>query len=80
MNCLYCSEPVLAGEPFRVVNGADRLHPECMIRMVAGSVGHQLKSCPCFGGRDDDPPGASKREGARAAAAVFRAEGIEGRA
>ncbi len=76
-NCLYCGEAIAEGEPFRPVNeGADRLHPECMIRMVAGSVGHQMRACRCFGGNEDDPKGASKREGALAAAAVFYARGL----
>lgn len=43
------------------------LHVECMHREVNGSVGHQLKACPCFGGRFDDPPGLTMREAAQAA-------------
>ncbi len=42
-------------------------HVECNFRAIAGSVGHQKRRCSCFGGEEDDPPGLSKREAARAA-------------
>lgn len=79
--CFYCLEPILEGEPIREINrGAEYAHYECMIRMVAGSVGHQLKACSCFGGTEDDPKGATRREAARAAARLFCAPPGEGHA
>lgn len=65
MNCVYCDEPILAGE------SQNELHPECLIRMVAGSVAHQLHVCSCFGGVDVDPRGLTRRAGARNAAKLF---------
>jgi len=47
-------------------------HPECMARSVIGSVGHQRRTCPCYGGTESDPEGMTKREAARAAVAYFR--------
>jgi hypothetical protein len=50
------------------VSTEDRpLHIECFIRSIAGSVGHQLQMCNCFGGDYEDPPGLSVREAAKAA-------------
>jgi hypothetical protein len=34
-------------------------------------VGHQKGACPCYGGVEDDPPGATRREAARAAMEYF---------
>jgi len=71
--CLHCDEAVAPGEPFEFINsGRDRLHLECAIRMAVGSVGHQLGRCTCYGGTEDDPPGATRREAAIAAAKLFR--------
>ena len=39
--------------------------------MVAGSVGHQMHLCGCYGGDKDDPPGLGRRDAARAALAYF---------
>jgi hypothetical protein len=73
MNCLYCDEPVINGESVqRINNGGDNLHLECFIRMIVGSIGHQLCQCSCYGGSEEDPPGASRREGARIAAILYR--------
>jgi hypothetical protein len=50
------------------INGDGRIHHECLIRAVVGSVGHQLRRCSCYGGDEEDPPGLTKREAARLAA------------
>jgi hypothetical protein len=72
MNCLYCDEPVIDGESNqRINNGGDNFHRECFVRMITGSVGHQRHTCSCYGGSEEDPPGASRREGARAAAQLY---------
>lgn len=69
--CPFCGEPVLPAEvaagATRVVNGGRAAHVECLARSVIGSLGHQQGRCPCFGGSEDDPPGLSRREAARAA-------------
>ena len=70
--CLYCGEPIDPGWPFKTINGgADALHGECYIRMLMGSVGHQLKVCSCFGGNQEDPKGMTKHEAAHTAAIVY---------
>jgi hypothetical protein len=72
--CQYCGEEIAAaGEPFAVVNeGAAWLHRECMVRMIVGSVGHQRRTCSCFGGAEEDPEGVTRREAARAAEKEFQ--------
>jgi hypothetical protein len=71
--CPYCLEEIAAGEPFFAINcGAELLHLECWTRMLVGSVGHQRRTCSCFGGTQEDPEGATRREAARAAAKEFR--------
>lgn len=73
MRCMYCREEV--GEDGEVINdGKDRLHLDCMTRMLVGSVGHQNKTCSCYGGHDEDPPGLTAREAATAAAKLHKGE------
>lgn len=66
--CTYCEEPITA---------MDRLgttpteHHECLMRMVVGSISHQLKKCACYGGAWEDPPELTKREAARLALDYF---------
>lgn len=64
--CALCCEPIL--ETDEDVEGLNFVaHLECEFRHVVGSVGHQMKHCTCFGGTEDDPPGMTKREAAKAA-------------
>jgi hypothetical protein len=72
--CLYCDEPTLPGERTELTTYVDEgvatkrlVHFECSARQVLGSVGHQRRTCSCFGGTEDDPPGATRREAAVAA-------------
>lgn len=67
--CVYCQEPLLPSDGPVLVGG---MHHECSFRSIAGSVGHQKKLCSCFGGTEEDPPGATLREGARAALAYYQ--------
>jgi hypothetical protein len=70
-DCIHCGEPVTEQDRrFTYANGPV-VHAECDLRAIAGSVGHQLGRCSCFGGDEEDPPGMTKREAARAAAALF---------
>lgn len=80
MNCPYCREPVLDNEPKGRFQNGDTIHPECLVRMLAGSVGHQLRACSCYGGTEDDPKDKTLREGARMAAKLFCYGGEEGHA
>ncbi len=38
---------------------------------MIGSIGHQQKKCPCYGGSYEDPPEMSKREAAQLAVDYF---------
>lgn len=75
--CLWCDEDVLPDEPQEMRNvsaGPGKIetrviHHECAARSALGSVGHQAGRCSCYGGTDEDPPGMTKREAARAAQA-----------
>lgn len=78
--CYHCDELVLQSEtrerqPVQIA-GSDPprfcmrpIHSECQCRSIVGSVGHQKGLCSCLGGpgTEDDPPGMTKREAARAA-------------
>lgn len=74
--CLRCAEPIAATDPGVSMphidaNGVARmamLHLECHARATFGSIGHQTKQCPCFGGTYEDPPGLTMRQAARVAA------------
>lgn len=74
--CFVCREPILPGEEaaqkvvfYDVSDGTTERawHHECALRSVIGSVGHLRGTCSCSGGTEEDPPGMSKREAARAA-------------
>lgn len=75
--CLRCAEDVLKGEGQAVVHITSAgheirfIHTECAVRGVVGSVGHQMKKCPCFGGTEEDPEGLSDREAAQMAMDYF---------
>lgn len=82
--CFRCGEPVLPGEesPQGVdvvdTNGAvihHTWHEECALRSVLGSVGHLRGTCSCRGGTEEDPPGLTKREAARAAMLEWKGQG-----
>lgn len=71
--CADCDEEC-GPDDCTVKNGRGlHFHRDCLLRMVIGSAGHQRGACSCFGGTEEDPPGLSVREAARAAADYFRA-------
>jgi hypothetical protein len=74
MFCLWCKDPVTAGEEYeeRPMVGSEGprtgyIHFECAARMSLGSLGHLRGNCSCYGGKEDDPVGISRRQAARAA-------------
>ncbi len=76
--CFYCEEPIVEGDlgvvmPFMDVDGDKEVaeHRECLLRSIFGSVGHQKGTCSCHGGEEEDPPGMTKREAAKAAVELF---------
>lgn len=64
--CCHCEEAIQPGD-VGTMQGSKPLHYECGMRLVLGSVGHQMKKCSCFGGTEEDPPGMTKRQAAIAA-------------
>lgn len=73
--CQWCGEEFEAEASGFMIGGFPRglvpYHRECFIRSVIGSVGHQQKRCSCYGGKEEDPPGLSKRQAAMVALAEF---------
>jgi hypothetical protein len=65
--CLWCDEPVGESEQHPLFSSP--IHWECAIRSIAGSVAHQEQRCSCYvkGSEEEDPPGMSKRQGAKVA-------------
>lgn len=79
--CLWCEEPVLAGEEYDVVmhvgagGVAERRmrHWVCSARSVLGGLNHLRGLCTCCGGSEPpDPPELSRREAARQALTYAR--------
>jgi len=71
VQCIYCESPILAVE-MGTLEPMGPLHYECHMRMIVGSVGHQLKQCSCFGGTLEDPEGLTKREASIVAYKLYR--------
>jgi hypothetical protein len=68
IDCLWCDEPLGENGPRGEIDPvALRMHRECALRSVIGSVGHQRGECSCYGGDVEDPPGMTRREAARVA-------------
>lgn len=72
--CLGCDELILPGDRLAPSFGQP-LHFECGLRSIIGSVGHQKKNCSCYGGTEEDPPGMTRREAAKAAMEYFYEHG-----
>jgi len=81
MTCPFCREPVLLeeldGVRARELADGKHVHSECLMRSIIGSLGHQLGRCSCYGGTEEDPPGLTKRQAARAAWDYFLHRGPE---
>jgi ribosomal protein L37E len=69
--CILCDERIAEGDMGSVYAGGTVAHYECTLRSIAGSVGHQLGRCSCYGGTEEDPPGLTHRLAAKAAARIF---------
>jgi hypothetical protein len=77
--CLYCGEPVLSSDRSETVYALEDARPtlrmrhfECAARAIIGSVGHLQEKCSCYGGTEEDPPGMTPRQAAKAALDYFR--------
>lgn len=72
VRCWHCAEPIEDGDQGIIMPccGAARpIHLDCLLRLTLGSLGHQRRRCSCYGGDEEDPPGLTVREAARAAVA-----------
>lgn len=67
--CVHCEEEILPFETIADFEG--KVHRECAIRIVVGSVNHQQRKCSCFGGSGEDDKNLSRRENARASFDYF---------
>jgi hypothetical protein len=54
----------------------DYYHMECLVRSIIGSVAHQDRRCPCYGGVDGEPEDLTKRENAISAYQYFCKKGF----
>ena len=76
--CPHCEEPVFPGEPVHPLLRDGQpcdYHEECVVRIIVGSVAHQLKACSCYlpgAAGHEDPPDMSKRESAKRAFDYFQ--------
>jgi hypothetical protein len=74
--CIPCEEPI-GPDDMGTINFADQVnHHECLMRSVIGSVGHLRGICSCYGGTEEDPPGMTRREAAKAALALYNSPSI----
>lgn len=71
--CIHCEEPIVEGDTGTIDGSGHVLHYECVLRLVCGSVAHQLQLCMCCGGTQNDDPALTKRQAACAAAALWHA-------
>lgn len=67
--CPWCEEEVTPGDDQQRMAAGAAWHMECFVRSVLGSVAHQRRRCGCYipGSTENDPPGMTLREAARAA-------------
>lgn len=67
--CPWCDEAIAPGDNLHHMAIGAPWHKECFVRSVLGSVAHQRRRCACYipGSTENDPPGMTKREAARAA-------------
>ena len=69
--CILCEELIDEGDRGQINLVGQITHYECQMRVVVGSVGHQMGKCSCYGGTDEDPPGMTRRQAAIAACKLF---------
>jgi hypothetical protein len=63
---MHCEELILPDEVLVDVPAA-RLHRECLVRSLVGSISHLEGKCSCFvpGAIEGDPPGLTRRAAAK---------------
>jgi hypothetical protein len=79
--CPHCEEPIEPTDlsaPIMCDGKLAQMHWECRTRLLIGSVGHQERTCCCYGGTESDPPGMTARQAARAANEHFNRGNFRG--
>ena len=78
--CAHCGEVFFAADSGVVFTDGKKMHRNCFLRGIFGSVAHIEGTCSCFvpGSAAGDPPGLSTRESANEAARAlgFRDEDL----
>lgn len=75
--CPYCEEAIEEGDRFRNIPWDEvprRIHLECIMRMIVGSVGHMKGLCECHGRTDASEIGQTRRQAARDAYEYYLVE------
>lgn len=80
--CDWCQEKFIEtdqglGIPDALSENFTYYHPNCFLRTILGSLGHQQKKCSCYGGETEDPPEMTLREAADAAVAEYASKNIQ---
>lgn len=74
--CEWCEEPIEADDAYISPSWPNGpvYHHTCLVRSIVGSVAHLERRCHCFvrGSVEDDPPGMTRRQGARKAAELWK--------
>ncbi len=67
--CGWCGEAIVFDDYGLLLPGPIEVayHYPCYMRTIIGSVGHQRKTCSCYGGSEEDPEGMTSRQAAEAA-------------
>jgi hypothetical protein len=50
IKCFYCGEGIGRDDNGYIDGGGSVFHRACFLRLIYGSVAHQLRTCSCFGG------------------------------
>lgn len=67
--CIHCEDEI---KPYEVIPDCKgKMHRECLLRSIIGSVAHQTQRCSCYGFSGEDDPKLTARENAKAAARYF---------
>lgn len=76
--CQWCDEPIEPDDKIDTL-GILPMHHECLFRSIMGSAAHIERRCSCYidDASETDPPDMSRREGAKAALAAWKAQGNE---
>lgn len=74
IGCFYCRERIERADNGFIDGGGSVFHRSCFLRLVFGSVAHQLRTCACYvGGECSEPPDMTIRQEAEVAVKLHEA-------